>query len=331
MMNDVQVLTRIWWSVLLLLCIAIRPVSAQEISQIPVEALESYHQGVFYGKAGKYVEAVMELNRAVEAYPEYADAYNALGVVYHRQQELQEAIASYRRTIELDPRHAKARTNLALVYKEQADYEQAVQQVQEALKTTPSYAPAQKLLPEVQTLLKEQQAVQAKAAAEATAGTETRKAPQRKAPVKAITASSAPPSKSASSTKPTPKPTPATKSTFEAGTTIIRKGDIDAGIEAYQGALTQLPCSAEGLTLLGMAYREKFRVTQQLAWQQEEVMSFQKAIQCDPTYIPAVLALAETMYAQKDYVNAVRYFQYVLQYQPDHPAREQIETFLGKN
>ncbi len=331
MMNDVRVLAGIW-SVSLLLCIAIQFVSAQEILQIPPEALESYHQGVFYGKAGKYVEAVMELNRAVETYPEYTDAYNALGVVYHRQQQLQEAIASYLRAIELDPRHAKARTNLALVYKEQADYQKAVQQVQEALKATPSYTAAQKLLPEVQKLLKEQEAAQTKAAAEAAAEAEARKASQPKAPVKAITVSSAPPSKTASAPKPKskPKPTPSPKLTFETGTTIIRKGDIDAGIEAYQGALTQLPCSSEGLTLLGMAYREKFRVTQQLAWQQEEVMSFQKAIQCDPTYIPAVLALAETMYAQKDYVNAVRYFQYVLQYQPDHPAREQIEKFLGR-
>jgi cytochrome c-type biogenesis protein CcmH/NrfG len=111
---------------------------------------------------------------------------------------------------------------------------------------------------------------------------------------------------------------------------IIRQGDIDAGIEEYRKGLSDRPCSAEGLTLLGMAYREKFRVTQHLAWQQEEIAAFQKAIQCDPTYIPAVLGLAETFYTQKDYINAVRYFQYVLQFQPDHPAREQIEAFLGR-
>ncbi len=325
-MNHVRINFRIV-DALLWLFITALPLSAQEILQIPADALESYHQGVFYGKAEKYVEAVMELNRAVEAYPEYADAYNALGVVYQHQQQQQEAIASYLRAIELNPHHAKARTNLALVYKDQADYENAVQQLQEALKTDPSYAAAQKLLPEVRKLLEEQQhAAQAKAKAEANA--EAAKTAQQKPPVKEITISSVPPSKQTAAPKPTPMPSP--QSIFEQGTEIIRKGDLDAGIEAYQKALMQLPCSPEGLTYLGMAYREKFRVTQQLSWQQEEILSYQKAIQCDATYIPAVLALAETLYAQKDYVNAIRYFQYVLQYQPDHPAREQIEKFLGR-
>lgn len=303
----------------LLLCLSGNSVIAQEILQIPPLALEYYHQGVFYGKNGKYVEAIMELEKAVEAYPEYADAHNALGVVYSHQQQPQEAIEQYLLAIEINPRHAKARTNLAIIYKEQAKYQQSLDQLRQALNAHPSYAAAQKLLPLVQQLLDEQKAAEAKARAEAE---------KNASPVKSVTITSTPPSKA--TPRPTSKSTSSPASFFEKGTVIIRQGNIDAGIEEYRKGLSHLPCSAEGLTLLGMAYREKFRITQQLTWQQEEIMAFQKAIQCDPTYIPAVLGLAETFYAQKDYVNATRYFQYVLQFQPDHPAREQIEALLGR-
>jgi len=293
------------------------PLFAQDFLQVPPLALEHYHQGVFYGKNGKYVEAIMELEKAIEVYPGYADAHNALGVVYHRQHQQQDAIKYYLLAIEAMPQHVKARTNLALVYKEQEAYEDALEQLKRALEIDPSYTDAKKLLPEVQRLLEEQKAAEAQ------------KRPQEKLPVEAITVSSVPPSTSASRQASKPTATPS-RSTFEQGMASIRKGNIDAGIEKYEKALTQLPCSAEGLTLLGMAYREKFRIAQQLVWQEKEVLAFQKAIQCDPDYVPAILGLAETFYAQKDYVNADRYFRYVLLFQPDHPAREQIEALLRR-
>jgi tetratricopeptide (TPR) repeat protein len=295
------------------------PFAAQEILSIPPEALEAYHQGVFYGKSEKYVEAVMELNHAITTYPEYVDAHNALGVVYHQQQQLDNAIASYRRAIELDPRHAKALTNLALVYKERGEYENALRQLQDAVDADPAYAAAQKLLPEVRQLFEAQQRSQP-------ASAEAETAAQSPAPVREITVSAVPPATLPAAPKSAPAPSP--QSPFEQGTTLVRQGKLDAGIAAYQQALRQRPCSSEGLTLLGLAYREKFRVTQELTWQQEEVLAFQKAIQCDPAHIPAVLALGETMYAQKDYANAARYFRYVLQFEPHHPARAQIEEFL---
>lgn len=303
---------------------------AQEILQIPPEALEAYHQGLFYGKSDKYVEAAQELRRAVAIYPDYIDAYNALGVVYHRQQNLQEAIENYQRAIELAPSHAKARTNLALVYKEQGKYAQALQQLEEAVRVDPAYAAAQALLPDVRRLLDEQQQAEAARAKPDQEADSRRADAPRPAERRAAEPVPVPPS----GATPRPKATPraaAPESAFEQATRSVQQGRLDEGIAAYRQALSQLPCSAEGLTLLGMAYREKFHITRKLDWQQEELLAFQKAIQCDPGYVPAILALGQTYYAQRDYANAARYFRYVLQFEPDHPAREQIEEFLRKS
>jgi tetratricopeptide (TPR) repeat protein len=71
--------------VLLLLLAGGFGVFAQKPSQTPPGlAQEYYREGVFYGKQGKYVEAVVALEKAIALNPANADAYNALGVVYHR-------------------------------------------------------------------------------------------------------------------------------------------------------------------------------------------------------------------------------------------------------
>ena len=110
---------------------------------------------------------------------------------------------------------------------------------------------------------------------------------------------------------------------------LVRQGELEKAIAEYRKGLQQEPHSAEGYTLLGMAYREQFRRTYDFVWQEQEVAAFQNAVQSDPAYVPALLALGETLYARRDYSNAALFFRAVLRYEPDHPAREQIEQAIS--
>jgi superkiller protein 3 len=281
---------------------------AQEVQAPPETAREHYELGVSYGKQGKYADAIVELEQAVELHPAYADAYNALGVVYYLQKDQQQAIEQYLLAIEADPKHVKARTNLAIVYSEQQEYRKAVQQLEKALELDPNYAPAQELL----------EAARPKADAQDAKELERQqKEAQRTPPPEMV--------------QPSQDKQKAAKALFDAGTRLIKQGKIDAGMREYKKGLELHPQSAEGFTLLGMAYREKYRATRDASWRQEEIIVLSKAIQLNPKYVPALLGLGEVLYEQGEVAQAIPYFQKVLQYAPNHPAKEQLETIIRQN
>jgi len=280
---------------------------AEEKSRSPELALEHYYQGVFYGKQAKYVEAITELERAIELNPAYADAYNALAVIYHRQKHYQDAIEHYLLAIEADPNHAKARTNLAMLYVDQQAYAKALRQLEKTLEIDPEYAPAKELIDEVRAKVEAEEAKE-------------RERQQREAQRTPTAQPERPP-------QPEPE---AAKALFRSGTTLIKQGQIDAGIREYQKGLDIAPSSAEGYTLLGMAYREKYRTTRQGKWRQEALTMLTLALKDDPKHVPALLGLGEMLYEQGDVAKAIPYFQKVLRYQPNHPAKAQIEALLGQ-
>ncbi len=297
-------------SIFVLLCVGYLPdgMCAQD-AQISMQlAREHYRQGVFYGKQEKYVEAVMELEKAIELYPAYADAYNALGVVYHHQKQYQEAIEQYLLAIEADPSHVKAHTNLAIVYNDQKEYRKAVRQLEQALELDPDYAPAKNLINEVRKKADEQDAKELER--------QQREAERLSQP---------PSEQQAKNTQ------QAARVLFDSGTGLIKQGKIDAGIREYRKGLEIMPNSVEGYTLIGMACREKYRVTNETKWRQEEILSFNKALKYDPKYVPALLGLGEVFYEQGEISKAIPYFQKVLSYQPNHPARDQLEAIIGRS
>ncbi|MBD3307355.1 tetratricopeptide repeat protein [candidate division KSB3 bacterium] len=314
-MTSMKPTTILLCSVLLLgyLSVCAGMLSAQPIEQLPGEAREHYYQGVFYGKQAKYVEAILELERAIELYPAYADAYNALGVIYHRQNQPQKAIEQYLLAVEAAPTHAKARTNLALLYHDRQEYRKALHQLEKALESDPAYGPAQDLLAKVRKKAEEadeqerQELERQQRAAERASQTQT-----------------------AAATAPTPTPTPAPLSFFDAGTQLIKEGQIEAGIREYRKGLERHPRSAQGHTLLAMAYRKQYLLTRDPQFRYQEITALNEAIKFDPAYVPALLALGEISYEEGAVTTAISYFQQVLQYQPDHPAKDQLEAIIAE-
>ena len=78
------------------------------------EAKRLYKEGVKYGLAGLFPQAVQILERSVSLDPQNADAHFALGHAYYDLKQYRNAIESFKKVVELDPKDAEARDRLGL-------------------------------------------------------------------------------------------------------------------------------------------------------------------------------------------------------------------------
>jgi protein involved in polysaccharide export with SLBB domain len=78
------------------------------------EAKRLYKEGVKYGLAGLYPQAVEILQRSIKLDPENADAHFALGHAYYDLKQYRNAIESLKVAVALDPKDAEARDRLGL-------------------------------------------------------------------------------------------------------------------------------------------------------------------------------------------------------------------------
>ncbi len=292
---------------------------AQEERQNLGIAREHYYQGRFYAEQGKLVEAIFELEKAVELHPHYTEAYNALGVIYHRQKNLHKARQYYQLAVETNPRDAKARTNLAMVYHERQEFAKARQQLEKALEYDPDYVLAHKLIERLGPEVEEQE----------TPPPQKKELQPTPPPASKPPASSGPPISRKTTKRQARQRAQKVRELFEQGTLLVTEGRVDAGIRAYQQALHLAPRSVEGHTLLAMAYRQKFHATGDDVWRQKEISAFQRALSLQATYVPALLGLGETYYDQGKIGEAISLFEAVLQKAPNHPAKDQIQAIIG--
>ncbi len=78
------------------------------------EAKRLYKEGVKYGLAGLFPQAVQVLERSVKLDPENPDAHFALGHAYFDLKQYRNAIESLKMAVALDPKDAEARDRLGL-------------------------------------------------------------------------------------------------------------------------------------------------------------------------------------------------------------------------
>jgi len=91
-----------------------RAVEGPVTPEAKAEAKRLYKEGVKYGLAGLYPQAVEILQRAVKLDPENADAHFALGHAYYDLKQYRNAIESLKVAVELDPKDVEARDRLGL-------------------------------------------------------------------------------------------------------------------------------------------------------------------------------------------------------------------------
>jgi len=78
------------------------------------EAKRLYKEGVKYGLAGLFPQAVQILERSVNLDPDNADAHFALGHAYYDLKQYRNAIESFKKVLAIDPKDSEARDRLGL-------------------------------------------------------------------------------------------------------------------------------------------------------------------------------------------------------------------------
>ena len=65
-------------------------------------------RGVAKGRLNDYSDAIIDLNKAIEINPRYAEAYNDRGVAKRGLKDYDSAIADFDKAIEINPNYTKA-------------------------------------------------------------------------------------------------------------------------------------------------------------------------------------------------------------------------------
>ena len=91
-----------------------RALERQVSPEASKESKRLYKEGVKYGLAGLFPQAVQVLQRSIELDPKNADAHFALGHAYFDLKQYRNAIESLKTVLELNPKDSEARDRLGL-------------------------------------------------------------------------------------------------------------------------------------------------------------------------------------------------------------------------
>jgi len=105
-----------------------------------VESSELIETGRAHLEAGEYAEAIADLNAAIEANPDSAEAHLLLGQAYNRTNDLLEAKDEFSTVLELDPESSAAHHNLGVTYFQLGSLDAALAEFQVALELDPDAA-----------------------------------------------------------------------------------------------------------------------------------------------------------------------------------------------
>lgn len=91
-------------------------------------------------RAGRYEEAIRNLEKAIAIQPKYAYAQYSLGLALYHQGNIEKATRRFLKTLELDPSFFRAHYNLGLIYYRQGRHTEAVRHYRSALRLENNYA-----------------------------------------------------------------------------------------------------------------------------------------------------------------------------------------------
>jgi Flp pilus assembly protein TadD len=102
--------------------------------KIPPKALKEFNKSVSAHQAGDDQKSIEHLNKALELYPDFAEAQSNLGIRYLKLQQYQVATRHFRKAVELLPTCGPAFTNLSVGLFEMDQYPEAQAAARQALK-----------------------------------------------------------------------------------------------------------------------------------------------------------------------------------------------------
>ena len=107
----------------------------------PKDAKKYFDNGTALLRRQKYAEAVESFRKAVTAYPQYADAWLALGRAQRRAGHQDESIESFRKAMELDPKFADPWVELGLDAASRSQWQEAAHYLDRAVALDPVGSP----------------------------------------------------------------------------------------------------------------------------------------------------------------------------------------------
>lgn len=109
---------------------------------VPKQAQKEFNKGRELGQKKKYDEGLARLQKAVEIYPKYAEAFNEMGLIYRRQSQVGPAQEMFQKAINADPGWVYSYLNLASLQLNQNAFAELLQTTQRVLQLNSSLAPA---------------------------------------------------------------------------------------------------------------------------------------------------------------------------------------------
>lgn len=97
-------------------------------------AVAHYNWGMQSAESGNFVQAITELELAIQNEPGWVMPFFTLGVVYGNQGELDKAIEAWERATQLDVNFAKAHYNLAVAYSHKEENARSIASLREAIR-----------------------------------------------------------------------------------------------------------------------------------------------------------------------------------------------------
>lgn len=102
-----------------------------------------YNEGLAQVEGGRYLDAVLSFQRAIELDPAFAAAHYNLGVTFQRLESYDKAAAAYRDAIRCDPRDPDYKYALGAAYYHRGDYRRAIDWFRKALAVDDHHRQAQ--------------------------------------------------------------------------------------------------------------------------------------------------------------------------------------------
>ena len=95
---------------------------------------------------GKYEEAIVYYNKAIELDPNYTDAYNGREKAKNDLGKYEEAIKDYDKAIELNPNNSSAYNDRGFTKYYLGQYEDSIKDFNKVIELTPNYTNANKVI-----------------------------------------------------------------------------------------------------------------------------------------------------------------------------------------
>lgn len=119
-----------------------KPSADPAFAGIPQPALDLYIKGTEAEQKGDHKKASDQLQKAIAAYPAFAQAYNALGMVYLKQADVGKAVEALTTAFKLKPEDADINLNYGFALLQKKDFAESEERLRFALKEKDEMASA---------------------------------------------------------------------------------------------------------------------------------------------------------------------------------------------